>query len=50
MSDDLGVQTDHGIPERIRTNGLMKCLHSDVGITEDNDSGWEEFTEDSKGR
>jgi len=50
MSDTLGTQTDHGIVERIRSNGLERCLYCGVGITDDNDSGWEAFTEISGGR
>lgn len=50
MSNTLGIQTDHGIVERIRSNGLERCLYCDVEITLENDSGWEAFTAISGGR
>ncbi len=45
---DIGVMTPWGIVEPIDGNSIPACLDCEEVITEDNDSGWQAFTEDGR--
>lgn len=42
----LGAKGKDGLILPLDSNHLPWCLHCKVEITEENDSGWEAFTED----
>ena len=48
MKNMLGVETKWGTVEPIQGNDIPVCIRCGCVITEENDSGWEAFTEDGR--
>jgi len=44
--DDIGYTDRFGTEQPFKPNNVQVCLCCGVPITDENDSGWERFTED----